>query len=622
MQTGKRHIRNGQEFNHFFGKPTGRNITVKNEANLSDTIEWMKKVVQTTKSQSKKIAKRLQGESVRETCSNVWNFCFHHFQYEKDEEQKEQIRTPNRSWRDRTKGIDCDCFSVLISTILTNLKIPHIWRMTRYQAPQMEHIYPVAFAPNGKEIIIDCVVSEFNYEVPYTAKEDVNMELQVLDGVKGERYNEFGDRVLFENDLPIDAQDLFLNEMELDGLGSLKDWRERQRAKKAKRKENRSENKKLPIKERIKNGLKKGLNVINKLNPAAAILRAGILASMKLNVFKVASHLRFAYWSQDQARKKNMDMSKFNQLQRIREKMEKIYFGAGGKKSSLKKAILEGKGNRNRMVQLNGLGSIISIANDDDDLRTILGEDLFFEELEESEGLDGLGFAAGTAIASASGFIGMIAGFIKKIGGLFKRGSSEGQQQQIQNNTDDQEEKTRKFSFKNIKSFIAKRRAAKEARRNGTGSEIKMSNNTSSSKGTMLPPPEFDPSDMELDPLVVDDSLEDFDLNEDSDGFRVADDESNTDDNEDDKKKADGEGGIGKWIKENKVLAGSIGVGVLGLGAFITYKLVTRNKPKKGTKKPAFAGVASLDGSPKKKAKKKAKAPTQRTSAIKKVVLT
>ena len=47
---------------------------------------------------------------------------------------------------------------------------------------------------------------------------------------------------------------------------------------------------------------------------------------MKLNIMKVASKLRFAYWSDAEARRNNMDLNKFNQLKRIREKLEKIFY--------------------------------------------------------------------------------------------------------------------------------------------------------------------------------------------------------------------------------------------------------------------------------------------------------
>ena len=586
METGKRNINGGEEFERFFtNKPEGNYITIKKDGaeTLADTIPLMKKVVSTTLKDTAKIAQFLQVESVKKTCKRIWDFCFKHFQYEKDEERKEQIRRPIRSWFDRRAGIDCDCLTVLIGSILTNLGLPYVMRLTYYKdQDDYSHIYPVAFAPNGEEIIIDCVVHKFNYEVPYEAKRDEQMELQYLNGIESEDQSEF-DTISFDNNLPIDAQDLFEDDLELLGL----EGKAEREARKKKRKDKREKRRETPLKERVKEKLKKGLNVINKVNPATMLLRAGVLASMKLNLFKVASTLRFAYWSTEQARKNEMDMSKFNQLQRIREKLEKIYYGAGGKTSALKKAILTGKGNRNKMVQLNGLGEIIQNVNDEDDLRTILGEDLFFDELNGFEGLGGLGepatIATGAAVTAASGVIAVIARLIKKLGGLFKKGSQSDQKFKIQDNTDNSEEKTRRFSFKNlinrVKNKIQERR---EQRRSEKGGE---ETNFSTELEPMEPLPE---GEFDLD--------ENFVTTRSAEGDPT---EPDTDSDDDSDSK-----GIKKWIQENKNLAIGIGSGIVIGGTALTIYLVNRAKKKKGK---GVNGVEGLEGCSKKTTKSSSK---------------
>lgn len=550
IRTGKRNIRSGNEFERFFtNSAKGDFVTVKKEATLDDTLSLMKHVVSDTLEDTKQIAEQLRGASEKETCNRIWNFCFSHFQYEKDEERKEQVRRPSRSWKDRKEGIDCDCLTVFIGSILTNLGIPFKMRMTRYKAPDFEHIYPVA-KTQSEEVIIDCVVHQFNYEVPYTQKKDIEMELQYLNGVKQERYNEFGEKVSFENDLSIDAQDLFLDDMELQGL----EGKAERKARKAKRKAKRAEKKKTPLKQRLKNGLKKGLHAINKVNPATALLRAGVLASMKLNIMKVASHLRFSYWTDDEARRNSMDMGKFNQLKRIREKMEKIFHGAGGKKKNLKKSILTGKGNRNKMVQLDGLGSIISFVDDDDDLRTILGEDLFFdEELNDVEAINGLSGLGGVsaAVGAASGVIATIAKIIKKLGGLFKKGSAAAEKFKIQDNTDNAEEGSRKFSFKNIANFLKNKIGKKKASESSGKSALETIKEEQGIEDDFL--------------------LDDTALKSKSQEIDVTDDESDPN-----KKK-----GIGAWIKANPVPTALIAIGVAG-GTYLGIRAIKKSKKKKG----------------------------------------
>jgi hypothetical protein len=573
MITGKRNIKSGEEFNHLFPKPEGDYVSIKKEAVLRDTIGLMQQVIDDTLDDTKLIAKKLQGASVLLTCKRIWNFCFSHLQYEKDEERKEQVRRPARSWHDRKRGVDCDCLTVFIGSILTNLQIPFLMRMTRYKGLEFEHIYPVAESPEG-EIIIDCVVHEFNYEVPYTEKKDVKMELQYLNGVTGERFNEFGDKVRFVHDLPIDAEDLFRDEIEFQGLGASA----KKEARQEKRAEKKEERKANPgqVKEKLKEGLKKGVNAVNKVNPATALLRAGILASMKLNLFQVASTLRFAYWTEADAQKNEMDLAKFKQLQAVRVKLEKIYFTAGGNTNALKESILTGKGNQDKMVQLNGLGEVIPMVTDNDDLRTILGDQIFYQELNGFDGLHGLGnlgsaIAAGAAVTAASGVIATISGVLKKIGGVFKKGSNAAQKIQIKANTDIAEEKTRKFSVKNlvnkVKSKIQERKENKLLNQGEASFDEDATEDTTASYEENFPTDEFSE-----DGAAQNRSAEDSD--------------------------AGGEKkGVIQWVKDNPVPSTIIGLVVVG-GAILGIRAYnkSKNKSKKG-----------LDGLPKSKKHKSKK---------------
>lgn len=597
MRTGKRRIRRGIEYERFFKPAKGKNITVKKEARLEDTMKWIKYVIHKTRNQTKKIANHLEASSVRETCRQIWEFCFNHFQYEKDEKRKEQIRTPNRSWYDRisNRGIDCDCFSTLIGSILTNLNIPYVMRLARYKAADFEHIYPVAFDEEGQEVIIDAVVHGFDYEVaipPQGLLKDVEMDLEILNGAPGD----------FSNDLPIDAEGLFWDDDEdLEGVdGLFKRFKEKRAAKKAipkaERKANRKANRKQFVEDfkkgNLKDKLRSGFHVLNKANPASLLLRGGILASMKLNLFKVASRLRFAYWTEAQARANEMDMGKYNQLQRIREKVEKIYFRAGGKPASLKKAMLTGKGNRNKQVSLNGLGGVLSFAEDEADLRTILGEDLYFGELN---GLEGLGepasIATGAAVTAASGAMGIIAGLIKKLGGLFKKGSRSAQKFQIQDNGDNAAEKTRKFSFKNIANKVRNKIQERRARKSGSAQENEVV--------TFEDDEQFDIPEEEYVPIPEDEYLpQNAQADNDADGSSDSTDygsggRDNTTDNE--------SGGMMNWIKNNKGLSIGIGVGSLAVigGTIWGIKAYRKSKAKKTTK--------SMNGVSKKKRKPKTK---------------
>ena len=80
---GKRRIRSGEEFDHLFPKPTGKDHRVKGYADVEDTLKLIKRTVPETLWQTKAIAKVLKGKNLKDTCSNIWHFVYEHIQYKK-----------------------------------------------------------------------------------------------------------------------------------------------------------------------------------------------------------------------------------------------------------------------------------------------------------------------------------------------------------------------------------------------------------------------------------------------------------------------------------------------------------------------------------------------------------
>lgn len=182
VANSKRSIRSGSEYNKYFlGGVEGKEITLVPNGSVSDTVEQMKKIVKATLAQTKNIAPVLKGSSRLETARNLWNFLYGHVQYTKDNPLREQLRTPARTWQDRARGVDCDCYAIFISSVLTNLGIPHFFRIAAYNGGDFQHVYVVV--PDGKEIIIDPVLNTFNSEHPYSKKKDFNMRVTMLSGV-------------------------------------------------------------------------------------------------------------------------------------------------------------------------------------------------------------------------------------------------------------------------------------------------------------------------------------------------------------------------------------------------------------------------------------------------------
>lgn len=388
-----RKISTSREYDYLFPAATNKTKTVLQDATLEDTIAFIHKVVQGTLAQTKELAVTLKGATTYETCSNIWYFVYKNVAYRKDEDGLEQIRSPRRTWRDRKAGVDCDCYSTFISSILTNLHIPHSLRITKYRKNYFQHIYPIV--PNGNRFIpIDCVTDRFNYEVPFSEKKDIQMDLQYLDGLQGIR----GDDLVFEG--------------YEDGIGELG-----------------------AAKKKKKGFFKKVLSKINKINPATVLLRNGVLAAMKLNLFKVASRLKYSYLSPEDAAKRGILPEKYQKLLKVREKLDNIFETGGGNPKNLRKAILKGKGNKDKSVAVAGLGFLpedndVAYMNINTPLAQLLGTDIYHSEnVEGMEGFAGFGAlgepATAASVAAATGIIAAIAKALKSVGDIF--GGKKGQ---------------------------------------------------------------------------------------------------------------------------------------------------------------------------------------------------
>ncbi|MCF8284651.1 MAG: hypothetical protein K9I48_06710 [Sphingobacteriales bacterium] len=180
ITSGYRTIKNGSKFNPLFPKVNFVDEVLIEDGEVDDTVELMKKVVGTYLDDTKELSKQLKQKSEAKTCEAIWNFIYTYIQYKLDKKGLEQLRRPARSWAERETGVDCDCMSIFSSSILSNLNIPHSFRITRYSEMHWQHVYVVAHLSTG-DYIIDGVISSANYEKPYTEKIDYPMN---LNGIK------------------------------------------------------------------------------------------------------------------------------------------------------------------------------------------------------------------------------------------------------------------------------------------------------------------------------------------------------------------------------------------------------------------------------------------------------
>ncbi|MCE9537713.1 MAG: hypothetical protein K8R85_00625 [Bacteroidetes bacterium] len=163
-----------------------------------------------------------------ETCENIWNFIYTHVQYKLDRDGVEELRRPSRTWSiDRTTGVDCDCMSLFAGSILTNLGISFKFRVTKYTAG-WQHVYVVVPLPenSSKYYVIDCVLTSFNEEKPYSGKFDHTMKTATLSGIPIAMLGSLGEATVeHSNDLEaiLNGDHFDIDENFLGGLGNEED---------------------------------------------------------------------------------------------------------------------------------------------------------------------------------------------------------------------------------------------------------------------------------------------------------------------------------------------------------------------------------------------------------------
>lgn len=161
---------------------SGKSTTLKEYADVYDTIPAIKRIVAENYLAVAELAEYLRDNNDEETFRNIWNYVKEKIRYQNDVRGKEQLRTPQRTISDKTG--DCDDMSILISSMLINLGYAHELYVTAYkQKDQWQHIYPVVYDRNGKRYVIDCVpeIPYFNYEAqPIKNKIVINMKLEEL----------------------------------------------------------------------------------------------------------------------------------------------------------------------------------------------------------------------------------------------------------------------------------------------------------------------------------------------------------------------------------------------------------------------------------------------------------
>lgn len=130
------------------------------------TKDLLQKTVKENYKQVEKLANHLKGDSLIQTCFNIWHWEHCNLKYNYDSAGKEEIRTPARTWKDKNSGVDCDCLAVFTAALLLNLGYYPEFEIVAFNgSDKYAHIFV-----NLCGVVIDRVLPIFNQRAPLITK--------------------------------------------------------------------------------------------------------------------------------------------------------------------------------------------------------------------------------------------------------------------------------------------------------------------------------------------------------------------------------------------------------------------------------------------------------------------
>lgn len=174
-----RTLKDGKEYEGLIPAYKGTQYNFDKEtdnSNTYDTLRFMSERAMKFSYQMKGIAPLLKGNTKQETVNKIYRFLYSHFQYKLDGETQ-NLMSPSAAWHLRKTGFDCKTYSILASTILQNLGIPHSFRMVQQAGimpGEWSHVYVIV--PNGNTHFTIDATTHDNKEVSFTNKHDYTMK--------------------------------------------------------------------------------------------------------------------------------------------------------------------------------------------------------------------------------------------------------------------------------------------------------------------------------------------------------------------------------------------------------------------------------------------------------------
>ncbi len=148
-------------YDSFFN--TSKNLDELAGYGINDTIYLIKDCVKKNYKSCKAIAQHLKANTIPQSIFNLWYWLHENIKYNYDAQGKEQLRTPERVWADRERGVDCDCLSIFAYCTLLCMNLKPVFEIAKFNGKnQYSHIYVVC-----NNIVLDRVWPTFNEKAPF-----------------------------------------------------------------------------------------------------------------------------------------------------------------------------------------------------------------------------------------------------------------------------------------------------------------------------------------------------------------------------------------------------------------------------------------------------------------------
>lgn len=155
------------DYNKFFAPAENKNSFAG--YGLDDTKTLIADICRKHYKECAALAQHLKGDTLLQSCFNLWHWMHNNIRYEYDRDGREEVRTPLRVWQDRERGVDCDCLSVFAWCVLTCMGYNPAFELVAFKNKDaFSHIFV-----NCDGVVVDRVWFIFNQRPPAVTKREL-----------------------------------------------------------------------------------------------------------------------------------------------------------------------------------------------------------------------------------------------------------------------------------------------------------------------------------------------------------------------------------------------------------------------------------------------------------------